>query len=503
MNAWLSIGIVTAYFTLLLVISWYTSRHSDLSDFYRGGNRSPWWAVAFGMLGTTLSGVTFISVPGWVSSPARMTYMAVILGNFAGYLIIAQVLLPLYYKLNLTSIYTYIGKRFGHRAYKTSAVLFLLSKTIGAAFRLFIVTLVLQITIFEPLEIPFACNVLLSVFIIWAYTFRGGIRTIVWTDLIQTFFLIFAVIFTLWSLRNQLGLSFGETAVAIARHPQACMFDFSDLWTNPNNFWKQFIAGIFIAIVMNGLDQDMMQKNLSLKNIHEAKKNFLSFSLAFIPVNFIFLCLGVLFCIYMDAFHIPVPTKTDGIYPLLATHYLPAATGIFFMLGVIAAAFSSANSALIAMTTSFTVDICNIRQRPETRQKQIRFYTHLCNALLLAAVILAFNSFNNESVVYAIFKFAGYTYGPLLGLFFIGILFRFRVHDKAIPYLAAFSILSTVAIDRYSEYLLNGYRFGFEILLVNGFITVLGLLLLKKRHSETKNGNSIPAGNTYHPAEKE
>lgn len=479
MNAWLSIGIVTAYFTLLLIISWYTSRHSGMSDFYRGGNKSPWWAVAFGMLGTTLSGVTFISVPGWVSSPARMTYMAVILGNFAGYLIIAQVLLPLYYRLNLTSIYTYIGKRFGFRAYKTSAVLFLLSKSIGAAFRLFIVTLVLQITIFGPLGIPFACNVLLSVFIIWAYTFRGGIRTIVWTDLIQTFFLIFAVIFTIGSIQDQLGLSLKETTAAIIRHPQARMFDFTDIWTNPNNFWKQFIAGIFIAIVMNGLDQDMMQKNLSLKNIHEAKKNFLSFSLAFIPVNFIFLSLGVLFCIYMQANHIPVPAKTDGIYPLLATHYLPAATGIFFMLGVIAAAFSSANSALIAMTTSFTVDICNIRQQPEARQKRIRFYTHLGNALLLAAVILAFNSFNNESVVYAIFKFAGYTYGPLLGLFFVGILFKFRVYDKATPYLAAFSILSTVLIDRYSEYLLNGYRFGFEILLVNGFITIMGLCLLK------------------------
>lgn len=481
MNAWFSLFIITAYFGLILLISWYTSRHSDTADFYRGSNKSPWWAVAFGMIGTTLSGVTFISVPGWVSSPARMTYFAVILGNFIGYLIIAQVLLPLYYKLNLTSIYTYIEKRFGYRAYKTSAVLFLMSKTIGAAFRLFIVTLVLQITIFGPLGIPFTCNALVSVFIIWAYTFKGGIKTIVWTDLIQTFFLIFAVLFTIFSIREALGFSFGEMISAIADSPQSQIFDFSDSWGNPNNFWKQFIAGIFIAIVMNGLDQDMMQKNLSLKNIREAKKNFLSFSLAYIPVNFIFLCLGVLFFIYMQVNRIPVPVQTDSIYPLLATHYLSAATGIFFMLGVIAAAFSSANSALIAMTTSFTVDIYKIQDKPEQHRKRIRFVTHLANTFLLAGVIIAFHAFNNESVVYAIFKFAGYTYGPLLGLFFTGILLKMQVKDKAVPYIAACSILFTVLIDRYSVYLLNGYRFGFEILLLNGLLTIIGLALFRQK----------------------
>ncbi len=482
MNAWFSISILIAYFVMLLLISWYTARHSDTADFYKGSNKSPWWAVAFGMIGTTLSGVTFISVPGWVSSPAKMTYMAVILGNFAGYLIIAQVLLPLYYKLSLTSIYTYIEKRFGYKAYKTSAVLFLLSKIIGAAFRLFIVTLVLQITIFEPLHIPFIFNAFFSVFIIWAYTFKGGIKTIIWTDLIQTFFLIFAVIFTIFSIQKALGFSFGDMVSAIAGNPQSQIFDFSDPWSNPNNFWKQFIAGIFIAIVMNGLDQDMMQKNLSLKNIKEAKKNFLSFSLAFIPVNFIFLCLGVLFFIYMNINGIPIPAKTDNIYPLLATQYLPAATGVFFMLGVIAAAFSSANSALIAMTTSFTVDIYGIQNKTEQQQKRIRFYTHLANAVIVALVIVAFNAFHNESVVYAIFKFAGYTYGPLLGLFFIGILYKTQVYDKAIPYISALSIVLTILIDRYSTTLFNGYRFGFEILLVNGLITIIGLLLFRKKH---------------------
>lgn len=480
MNPYFSIFIVIIYLGLILWVSYFSSRKSDTADFYRGGNKSPWWVVAFGMIGTTLSGVTFISVPGWVSSPAKMTYFSVILGNFVGYLLIAHILLPLYYKLNLTSIYTYVGERFGSRAYKTSAALFLLSKTIGASFRLFIVTLVLQITIFAPLHIPYALNALCCVAIIWAYTFKGGIKAIVWTDLVQTFFLIFAVIFTIFSIQQALGFSFQETLNRIYHSTQFQIFDFSDPWSNPNYFLKQFIAGIFIAIVMTGLDQDMMQKNLSLKNIREAKKNFLTFSIISIPVCFIFMCLGVLFFIYMNQTGIPIPGKTDSIYPMLATQHLSTATGILFMLGVIAAAFSSANSALVAMTTSFTVDLYGIKNKSEKEKKTIRFYTHIGNALLLAGVMIAFSTFNNESVVYAIFKFAGYTYGPLLGLFFVGILLKTRVHDKAIPFIAVISILLTIGIDRFSAQLLNGYQFGFEILLLNGALTITGLLLCRK-----------------------
>lgn len=481
MNPYVSIFILLCYFALILFVSYISARKSNTADFYRGSNKSPWWVVAFGMIGTLLSGVTFISVPGWVSSPAKMTYFAVIIGNFFGYLIIAHLLLPLYYKRNLTSIYTYIRQRFGYRAYKTSAALFLLSKIIGASFRLFIVTLVLQITIFSPLGVPYAANALFCVFILWAYTFKGGIKAIVWTDLIQTFFLIFAVVFTIFSIQQVLGFSFRETLSAIYHCPQAQIFDFSDSWSNPNNFFKQFLAGIFIAIVMTGIDQDMMQKNLSLKNIREARKNFLTFSITSIPVCFIFMCLGVLFYIYMQQKGIPIPARTDSIYPLLATHYLPAATGLFFMLGVIAAAFSSANSALVAMTTSFTVDIYGIAGKTEKEQKKIRFYTHIANALILALVMIAFHAFNNESVIYAIFKFAGYTYGPLLGLFFVGILMKVQVQDKAVPFIAVLSILLTVIIDRYSVSLLNGYRFGFEILLLNGLFTISGLLLFRKR----------------------
>ncbi|MDR1757142.1 MAG: sodium:solute symporter [Culturomica sp.] len=480
MTPWLFLSVIALYFGLLLALSSLIARKSTAADFYKGGNRSPWWAVAFGMIGTTLSGVTFISVPGMVSSPAKMTYFAVILGNFFGYILIAFLLLPLYYKLNLTSIYTYIEKRFGYRAYKTGAWLFLVSKVIGAGFRLFIVALVLQLTVFEPLGIPFACNALLSVAVIWAYTFRGGIKAIIWTDLVQTFFLIFAVLFTIFSIREALGFSFGEMCSAIVGSPQSLIFDLNEAWSNPNSFWKQFVAGIFIAIVMNGLDQDMMQKNLSLKNIREAKKNFLSFSLAFVPVNFIFLCLGVLFFIYMQAMGIAVPDKTDSIYPLLATRYLPAAAGIFFMLGVIAAAFSSANSALVAMTTSFTVDIYGVSGKSEAQQKRIRFCAHSAIAALLALILLLFNAFHSDSVVRAIFKFAGYTYGPLLGLFFTGIFLKYRVYDRAVPYIAVLSVLLTVLIDLFSEQLLAGYRFGFEILLVNGLLTALGLFLFRR-----------------------
>ena len=272
MNPYFSILIVLIYLGLILWVSYFSSRKSGTADFYRGGNKSPWWVVAFGMIGTTLSGVTFISVPGWVSSPAKMTYFTVILGNFVGYLLIAQVLLPLYYRLNLTSIYAYIGERFGFRAYKTSAALFLLSKTIGASFRLFIVTLVLQITIFSPLNIPYAVNALFCVAVIWAYTFKGGIKAIVWTDLVQTFFLIFAVVFTIFSIQKALDFSFPEIVKRIGENPQFLVFDFGNLWSNPNHFLKQFIAGIFIAIVMTGLDQDMMQKNLSLKTSGKRKR---------------------------------------------------------------------------------------------------------------------------------------------------------------------------------------------------------------------------------------
>ena len=393
-------------------------------------------------------------------------------------------LLPLYYRLNLTSIYGYIEQRMGHISYKTSAVLFLISKLIGAGFRLFIVALVLQITVFEPLGLPFALNAIISVFLIWAYTVKGGIKSIVWTDLIQTFFLIFAVIFTIFAIQKELGISFFEMTTAIGNNSQFQIFDFSNFWGNNNHFVKQFISGSFITIVMSGLDQDMMQKNLSLKNVHEAKKNFLSFGIAFVPVNFLFLSLGVLFVIYMNQMGIAVPAKTDQIYPLLATNYLSYSVAIFFILGIIASAFSSANSALIAMTTSFMVDIYGTKGRDERTLNRTRILVHTMMAALLIGIVILFNAFNDDSVVNAIFKFAGYTYGPLLGLFVVGMFTKWNIRDRLVPIIATLSIIATVLIDRFSVELLYGYKFGFEILLLNGALTIIGLFLCRTQHSQ-------------------
>ena len=484
MSPYIVISIIAAYFAIIFAVSYFSSRKSSTSDFFRGGNSSPWWVVAIGMLGTTLSGVTFISVPGMVAGAAKMTYFEVILGNFLGYILIMHFLLPLYYRLNLTSIYGYIQQRIGHTSYKTSAVLFLISKLIGAGFRLFIVALVLQITVFEPLGLPFALNAIISVFLIWAYTVKGGIKSIVWTDLIQTFFLIFAVVFTIFAIQKELGMSFLEMTSAIGSNSQFQIFDFSNFWGNNNHFFKQFISGAFITIVMSGLDQDMMQKNLSLKNVHEAKKNFLSFSIAFVPVNFIFLCLGVLFVIYMNQMGIAIPAKTDQIYPLLATNYLSYSVAIFFILGIIASAFSSANSALIAMTTSFMVDIYGTNGKDERTLNRTRILVHTMMAALLIGIVILFNAFNDDSVVNAIFKFAGYTYGPLLGLFVVGMFTKWNIRDHIVPIIATISIIATVLIDRFSVELLFGYKFGFEILLLNGALTILGLLLCRTQHSQ-------------------
>ena len=481
MSPYIVICIIIIYFAVIFSVSYFSSKGNNINNFYKGNKNSPWWVVAIGMIGTTLSGVTFISVPGLVSTETKMTYFEVILGNFLGYIAIMYFLLPLYYKMNLTSIYGYIEQRFGKISYKTSAILFLLSKLIGAGFRLFIVILVLQITVFDPLNLPFYLNAIISVMLIWAYTLKGGIKSIIWTDMIQTFFLVFAVIFTIFSIGKELNMNFTSMVSAICSNDQFVLFDFGNFWSNENNFFKQFISGAFITIVMTGLDQDMMQKNLSLKNIHEATKNFFSFSIALIPVNFIFLCLGVLFVIYINTKGISQQMNPDEIYPILATKYLPFSVSIFFILGIIASAFSSANSAMVAMTTSFMIDIYNGKNKSEHKLKKVREITHTIVALCFIGIIILFHIFNDESVVKTIFKFAGYTYGPLLGLFFVGLFTKWRIKDKTIPYISIVSILLTVIIDTFSEEILFGYKFGFEILILNGIITIIGLLLCKEK----------------------
>src|SRR5690554_1065117 len=392
----LVISLLIGYFIILILISWLTSRKADTFTFFNANRKSPWFLVAFGMVGAALSGVTFISVPGEVNNSA-FSYLQFVFGNVVGYWLVAGILLPLYYKLNLVSIYTFLDQRFGRNSYKTGSFFFLISKLIGASFRLYLVAGVLQIAFFNSFNIPFSITVAVTIGLIWIYTYKGGIKTIVWTDTLQTLFLISAVIFTIIAISQSLELNILTLADRISTEPSSRIF-FWD-WKSENNFFKQFIAGIFITIVMVGMDQDMMQKNLTCKNLKEAQKNMIVFSLSFLAAVFLFLCLGVLLLVFAGEMNIPVPVNTDDLYPLIAMNHLTLPAGIAFLLGITAAAYSSADSALTAMTTSFSVDFLNIDRHPEVKRKKVRTLVHLSFSLLLLVVILAFNAISNESVV--------------------------------------------------------------------------------------------------------
>ena len=481
MHPYLVLSLLIGYFLILIGISWLTSRNANTTTFFTANRKSPWLLVAFGMVGASLSGVTFISVPGEVYNSA-FSYLQFVMGNIIGYWLVAGVLLPLYYKLNLVSIYSFLDQRFGIKSYKTGSFFFLISKLIGASFRLYLVAGVLQIAFFNSFNIPFSITVAVTIGLIWIYTYKGGIKTIVWTDTLQTLFLISAVIFTIIAISQSLELNILTLADRISNEPSSRIF-FWD-WKSENNFFKQFIAGIFITIVMVGMDQDMMQKNLTCKNLKEAQKNMIVFSLSFLAAVFLFLCLGVLLLVFAGEMNIPVPVNTDDLYPLIAMNHLTLPVGIAFLLGITAAAYSSADSALTAMTTSFSVDFLNIDRHPEVKRKKVRTLVHLSFSLLLLVVILAFNAISNESVVVAVFTVAGYTYGPILGLFVFGMFSKRTVKDKWVPLIAVLAPLISYFISRYSEVLFRGYRFGFEILILNGMLTLAGLYFLSKR---TKN----------------
>jgi SSS family solute:Na+ symporter len=481
MSPFLVLGIVLGYFAVLMVISWITSRNADTQAFFTANRKSPWYLVAFGMVGATLSGVTFISVPGEVGNTA-FSYLQFVFGNIVGYWVIAGVLLPLYYRLNLVSIYSYLEQRFGIRSYKIGSFFFLISKLIGAAFRLYLVAVVLQIAFFDAFNIPFALTVVVTITLIWVYTFRGGIKTIVWTDTLQTLFLVSAVIFTIIAVSKSLDLSGIELIKQISADANSKTF-FWD-WRSGNNFFKQFIAGMFITIVMVGMDQDMMQKNLTCKNKKEAQKNMLVFSFLFLITVILFLCLGVLLYIFAKKNGIQIPQKTDDLYPLLAMDSFGLTVGIAFLLGITAAAYSSADSALTALTTSFSVDFLKIDKFEESKKKKIKKWSHLMFSVLLVIVILAFKAINeNESIVVAVFKVAGYTYGPILGLFVFGIYSKRKIRDKWVPLVALSSPVVCYFISKYSEVLFNGYKFGFELLILNGMITIVGLLIISKKYA--------------------
>ena len=475
MNPLLILFLFFCYFLLIFLISHFTSKNATSLDFFNANKSSPWYIVAFGMIGTSLSGVTFISVPGEVGN-SNFSYFQIVLGYLLGYFVIATILMPLYYKLNLVSIYTYLDKRFGFFSYKTGSFFFLLSRIIGSSFRLFLVASVLQIIFFDSLNIPFFISVFITISLIWVYTYKGGIKTIVWTDTLQTFFMLSAVIITILIIMNEMDLNFSKAKNIIISSSYSDVFIFD--WKNERFFLKQFFSGAFIAIVMTGLDQDMMQKNLTCKNLSDAQKNIFWFCIVLLFANILFLTLGALLYLYADFIQMPVPSRTDNLYPLIAINHLSIFGSIIFLLGIIAAAYSSADSALTSLTTAFCIDFLNFEKRNDIQKKSVRLKVHLLFSVIIFFVIQIFNLINDESVINAIFKAAGYTYGPLLGLFSFGILTNYKIIDRYSPIICFVSPILSYIINIYSESLLFGYRFGFEILLLNGLITFVGLFLI-------------------------
>lgn len=480
MSALFLFSLVIGYFFLLLLVSYFTSRTADNQSFFLGNRKAPWFIIAFGMIGASLSGVTFISVPGWVGE-SQFTYMQMILGYLLGYFVIANVLIPVYYHLRLPSIYTYLDERFGKFSYKTGALFFLISRSFGSAARLFLVANVLFISIFQKWNIPFWITVLITIFLIWLYTHKGGIKTIIWTDTLQTVFMLGAVILTIVIIGREMGLNFNGVIRTIRESEYSRIWEWED-WRSKYHFVKQFLGGAFIAIVMTGLDQDMMQKNLSCRNVKDAKKNIYMLSWSLIPVNLIFLSVGALLFIYANLKSIPVPENTDDLYPVIATGgYFPPVIAVLFFIGLIAAAFSSADSTLTSLTTSFTIDILDAHKYSEDKLLRLRKNSHIFMSFLMVVIILLFKVINNQNVISAVFTVAGYTYGPLLGLYSVGLFTRWTINDRWVPLAAFLSPVLCFILNKYSMQLFNGYKFGFELLVVNGLIMVLSLWLLRIR----------------------
>ena len=479
------LSLIAIYFCLLIFIAYLTGKNDNNDTFFKANKKSPWYVVAFGMIGASLSGVTFISVPGWVQS-SQFSYMQVVFGYLAGYLVIAYVLIPIYYNLKVTSIYEYLKHRFGPTSHKTGFIFFFISRVLGASFRLFLVASVLQYFIFDAWNIPFELTVILSILLIWIYTFKGGIKTIVWTDTLQTFFMLFAVVATIYVILNKLDLTI--TTLFASEE----FIHYSKIWVlddvnNSKYFLKSFFGGMFIAIAMTGLDQDMMQKNLTCKNTKEAQWNVISLGTVLIFVNFIFLTLGALLFMYADKFGIATPTvdgavKTDLLYPEIALHgNLGITIGTVFILGLIAAAYSSADSALTSLTTSYCVDFLDIESREKEKQTAIRKRTHIAISILLVIVIVIFKHVLKDNVISSLLQVASFTYGPLLGLFAFGIFTKKAIIDKFVWIIAILSVIITYFLNSYSLQLFNGYQFGYELLIVNGLITFIGLYLIKNK----------------------
>tara|TARA_B100000401_G_scaffold437605_1_gene383608 strand:- start:1376 stop:2782 length:1407 start_codon:yes stop_codon:yes gene_type:complete len=462
------ISIISSYFLVLILISYLTGKSDSNDAFFLGNKKSPWYVVSFGMIGATLSGVTFISVPGWVGQ-TQFGYLQMVFGMTVGYIVIANILMPLYYKLNLTSIYQYLEERYGVFSYKTGSFFFLISRTIGASFRLYLVANVLQIAIFNEYNIPFWVTVSLTILLIWLYTFRSGIKTIIWTDTLQTLFMLLAVGVSIWLISDYMDFGFLELVKTIESSNYSKIF----FWDGDQNFIKQFFSGMFMAIVMTGLDQDMMQKNLSCSNLNDAKKNMYWFSIALIIVNIIFLSLGAILYIFAEQKGIII-NKGDDLFPIIALKGgLGLGVGVFFILGLIAAAYSSADSALTSLTTAFCVDFLKKDNTSKSINVKQRKYVHVGFSLVLIIAVLIFKYINDDSVIAALFRVAGYTYGPLLGLYSFGLFTKWKIKDNLVPIIAILSPIICYFLQLY-------FSFGFELLIVNGFITFIGLILIKK-----------------------
>lgn len=471
---------VAAYSILLFVITWLTSRNSTNQSYFLGNKSSPWYIIAYGMIGASLSGVTFISVPGWVNQ-TQFSYLMVVFGYLAGYIVIATVLLPLYYRLNLTSIYAFLEQRFGFWSYQSGASFFIISRVIGASFRMFLVVSVLQTFVFQQWGVPFYVTVLIFICLILLYTFEGGIKTIIWTDTLQTTFMLLGVGISVYIISKELGYSFSDLVSTIKKS------DYSQIiFTDVNDkrfFLKQFLSGMFITITMTGLDQEMMQKNLSCKSLKDAQKNMISFSLVLVLINLLFLSLGVVLYQYAQQKGITLPSNSDELFPTLAIKYLGSFAGLVFIIGLISAAYPSADGALTSLTTSFCVDILGINKKKnldEKKKKRIRYMVHFGFAFLLFIVIVIFNNINDQAVIGKLFTVAGYTYGPLLGLYAYGLFTKNAVKDKWVPLVCILSPIICYILNAYSVQWFNGYKFGFELLILNGIITFIGLVLLRK-----------------------
>lgn len=476
---------LVVYFSVLIIISHFTSKNnSDNASFFIANRNSKWYFVAFGMIGTALSGVTFISVPGAVEQSA-FGYFQFVLGNAVGLVLIATVLLPLYYRMNLISIYTYLEERFGYWSYKSGAMIFLISRTIGSAFRLFLVAIVLQKFIFDAWNVPFWITIVICLLLIWSYTFKGGLKTIIITDTLQTVFLLLSVLLSIYFIADGLNMSIAQTFEAIKESSYSQIFFWDDFSSNTNHFVKQFFAGIFITIAMTGLDQDLMQKNLSCKNIKDAQKNMLSFTVIFVLMNLFFLSVGALLYIYAAAQGIDTAAlgTSDHLFPELALNYLGVVPAVIFMLGLTAATFATTDSALTALTTSFCVDFLNFDKKNNQNDPLLvkqRHLVHFGFSFVVFLVVLVFKIINDESVVKAIFTAAGYTYGPLLGLFAFGMFTRLKVIDKLVPYICVLAPLLSFIINKNSS-VWFGYSIGFELIIINALITMLLMLAISRK----------------------